>query len=62
MPEVGVSRCVLVNQPTEDVAATQPAEVRRSPCSGVPEAPAAQGPNCDAGGLVVMLDLALPLA
>jgi len=36
VPEVGVSCCVLifVDQSTEDVAATQPVEVRRTPCFG----------------------------
>jgi len=36
VPEVGVSCCVLIlmDQSTEDVAATQSAEVRRSPCFG----------------------------
>jgi hypothetical protein len=34
VPEVGVSCCVLilVDQSTEDIAATQPAEARRTPC------------------------------
>jgi hypothetical protein len=60
VPEVGMSCCVLVlvDQPTKDVAATQPAQVRRTPCFGAPRRHRRRmGQAAVRAALVVMLDI-----
>src|SRR4029450_1511666 len=60
VPEVGVSCCVLIlmDQSTEDVAATQPAEVRGTPCFGsLGRHRRRVGQAAVRAALVVMLDL-----